>query len=381
MIRPVPPRRDRPTRSREADETLHALEVARAFALEGEPLDAARLGSGHIHDTFAIACRGPVDYVLQRLNRRVFREPATLVENAVRVTEELHRQLARRGAGDLSRRRLRYVRTLAGDTALERDGELWRAFERIARARTFDTVASPAQARAAARAFGEFVALLAGMAPDALHLTIPGFHDFEARVEAFERAAREDARGRAAGARPEIAGMRKARERLRQVLSPQALAALPVRLVHNDCKLNNVLFDEATGEALCVIDLDTVMPGSLLLDFGDLVRTAACREPEDSTALERIRVEPDLYAAVAAGYLEGAAPVISPAEREQLPLAGPLIALETGLRFLTDHLEGDRYFRVARPEHNLQRARTQLLLTERLLDDLDGARRIVARAR
>ena len=145
-------------------------------------------------------------------------------------------------------------------------------------------------------------------------------------------------------------------------------------MVHNDCKLNNVLFDEASGEALCVIDLDTVMPGSLLHDFGDLVRTAACSEPEDSRDLERVRVEPPLYQALARGYLEGVAEVATEEEIARLPLAGPLLALETGLRFLTDHLAGDRYFRVRREGHNLDRARTQLRLGQDLLADLPRAR-------
>jgi aminoglycoside phosphotransferase (APT) family kinase protein len=257
---------------------------------------------------------------------------------------------------------------------------MWRAFVRIERARTLDRVDSPARARDAAFAFAEFVALLAGLDPGALHETLPGFHDFAARAAAFEREVAGDPHERAAASAPVIEGLQRARERLEREVGAGDVAALPVRIVHNDCKLNNVLFDEATGEALCVIDLDTVMPGHLLADFGDLVRTAACRAPEDTRDLARVRIEPELYEALAEGYLAAAGRLITPAERELLPVAGPLIALELALRFATDHLGGDLYFRAAHPGHNLDRARSQLRLAEQLLDGLSGAHAALRRA-
>jgi hypothetical protein len=166
-------------------------------------------------------------------------------------------------------------------------------------------------------------------------------------------------------------------ERVARALESAGAGALPLRVVHNDCKLNNVLFDDATGEGLCVIDLDTVMPGSVLADFGDLARTAACPAPEDETDLSRVRVDGALYAALVRGYLAGTGALLEPVEIELLPLAGPLIALETGVRFLTDHLAGDVYFRIHRPGHNLDRARVQLRLTEQLLAGIGEARRLV----
>jgi hypothetical protein len=160
-----------------------------------------------------------------------------------------------------------------------------------------------------------------------------------------------------------------------RALASEGAAALPRRVVHNDCKLNNVLFDQRTGEALCVIDLDTVMPGSVLADFGDLARTAACPAPEDEADLARVRVDARLYEALVRGYLSGTAGMLAPVEIALLPLAGPLIALETGIRFLTDHLAGDVYFRIHRPGHNLDRARVQLRLTEQLLAGAVDVRR------
>jgi Ser/Thr protein kinase RdoA (MazF antagonist) len=241
-------------------------------------------------------------------------------------------------------------------------------------------VESPDQARRAARAFGGFAASLGDLAPDALHLTIPGFHDFEARVRALEHAVEADPAGRARAASDDIESARRAARALASELPPARLERLPLRVVHNDCKLNNVLFDESSGEALCVIDLDTVMPGTLLVDFGDLVRTAACPAAEDERDLSRVRVDPELYDALSRGYLEGIGGAIGTDEIELLPLAGPRIALETGIRFLTDHLEGDVYFRVSREGHNLDRARSQIRLTERLLGELAAARRRIERA-
>jgi hypothetical protein len=174
-----------------------------------------------------------------------------------------------------------------------------------------------------------------------------------------------------------MADARRLAAGVERALADAGAARLPRRVVHNDCKLNNVLFDEATGEALCVIDLDTVMPGSVLADFGDLARTAACPAPEDEPDLARVRVDARLYEALVRGYLAGAGALLEPVEIALLPLAGPLIALETGIRFLTDHLAGDVYFRIHRPGHNLDRARVQLRLTEQLLAGRDEARRLV----
>ncbi|MGH0031262.1 MAG: phosphotransferase enzyme family protein [Myxococcota bacterium] len=359
-----------------------ALRAARAFRLAGEPVRAEPLGSGHIHDTFSVSCAGPdgeVRYVLQRLNTRVFPDPDAVVENAELLTRTLAEGLA---GADAGRRVLHCLRTPGGGLShRDAEGGLWRGFDRIEGVRTFDRMESPAMARRAARAFGDFAARVARLDPARLRIPLPGFHDFDARVDAFERSVSDDAAGRLGAVAADVAAMGDAVAALRRALPERLGDRLPPRIAHNDCKLDNVLFDAETGEALCVIDLDTVMPGTLLHDFGGLVRTGACPEPEDSRRLDRVRVDEALYRGLAAGYLEGAGSLLSPDEIELLPLGGPLIALEDGVRFLTDHLKGDVYYRVARPDHNLDRARNQLRLALDLLARLDAARGWIDAAR
>ena len=222
-------------------------------------------------------------------------------------------------------------------------------------------VESPADARAAGRAFGRFLRLLADN-PPALHETIPGFHDTRGRFARLEAARRADVCHRAAAIGPELDEMLAARA-VADVLPPLiASGALPTRVVHNDAKIGNVLLDERTGEPLCVIDLDTVMPGSVLYDFGDLVRSSTSPAAEDAVDLASVAVRLDLFEALTRGYVETAGPVLTHQERALLGFSGRLITLEQAIRFLTDHLEGDRYYRIERAGHNLSRCRAQLAL-------------------
>ena len=351
----------------------HALAAARGFQLSGAPTRVSRLGSGHIHDTFAVYCddSSEPDAVLQRINPTVFPEPRLVVENVAKIAEHLRAGLP--DGDDAARRSLRPIESLAGGPAYEQASGVWRAFAFVSRTHSLDTVDTPQRARAAARAFGAFAAALADF-PHALRDSIPGFHDFSARRLAFETAVSEDRLSRAPAARETIEWLRDGVERLAVALPNAALDALPVRWVHNDCKINNLLFDLASDEALCVIDLDTVMRGTVLADFGDLVRTAVSRAPEDARDPGSVRPDPALYEALSAGYLEGAGGMLTTPEIDLLALAGPLITLETGLRFATDHLCGDRYFRISREGQNLDRARTQARLALRLLEDEPVAR-------
>jgi Ser/Thr protein kinase RdoA (MazF antagonist) len=303
------------------------------------------------------------------------------MRNWLRVTEHVRAALVRARVSEPERRCLRAILARSGGPLhAAPDGALWRAFAFIEGARSAEVPESPAQAEAAARAFGAFVAQLVDLDPATLGEPIPRFHDFPHRLAALEAAVADDAHGRLAPAGETVERARRLAADVQRALAEAGASALPRRVVHNDCKLNNVLFDARTGEALCVIDLDTVMPGHLLADFGDLVRTAACYAPEDTRDVAGIRVEPDLYQALADGYLAGAASLVTAAECELLPVAGPLIALELALRFATDHLGGDLYFRAAHPGHNLDRARSQLRLAEQLLDDLSGAHATLRRA-
>jgi Ser/Thr protein kinase RdoA (MazF antagonist) len=349
-----------------------AVAAARAFRLAGPPGAIERFGSGHIHDTFAVRCDGPdgaARYVLQRINAHVFREPERVVENTVRVSEHLRQQLAAAGAPDLERRALRWCEVRNGGFAY-RDAShgVWRACALIEGTHTRDVVESPAEARAAGRAFGDFLAHVADLDPAALHEVIPGFHDLRRYARRLEEAATADRGGRARACADELAA-------LRQVLVQHgpawaALQSLPRRVVHADCKVNNVLLDLKSGEGVCVIDLDTVMAGYSADDFGQLARGAACTAAEDERELTRVRFDLGLFEALTQGFLAGCAGLLTPAERAALPDAPALSALEHALRFLTDHLEGDVYFRVHRSGQNLDRARAQ----RHLLDEMRAAK-------
>jgi len=352
---------------------LDAVRDALHGLLPDHALESAEvLKRGHIHDTIIASCRSPrgepARFVVQQINAVVFGDPDALAANLVRVTDHLSSALRARGVRDAERRALRPVRSPAG-RALHRtaDGGWWRAFPFIEGTRAIDTPESPEQAARAAQAFGAFVADLADLAPTCLTETIPRFHDLRARCAALARAAKRDDIGRAAGVADELDAAQRAAERVLRA-SELAPDALPRRVVHNDCKLNNLLLDDRSGEALCVVDLDTVMPGTVLFDFGELARTGSCPAAEDERDLDRVRLDPELFRALASGFVAGARGLLAAAEIRALAFAGPLMALENAVRFLTDHLEGDRYFRIARRGHNLDRARAQLRLTARMLE-------------
>ncbi len=334
--------------------------VAREFAFSGEFAGAARWGSGHIQESYCVECGDGAArrrYLLQRMNRTVFHDVPVLMENIRRVTEHIAERV--QGHADAERRVLRLVRTRDGRLWHEEpEGACWRAYRMMERVRSFETVTSPEQAMEAARAFGEFQAHLADLPPPRLAETIPDFHNTPKRLAVLEEAIRADAAGRAASAQAEIA-FALSRRGLAGAL---VTAGLPERIVHNDTKLNNVLFDEASGRALCVIDLDTVMPGLAPCDFGDMVRTATCGAAEDERDLTKVAMQLTLFEALLRGYVSAAGGFLTRAERSLLAVAGLVITYEQGIRFLTDDLAGDRYYRVHRERHNLDRCRTQFAL-------------------
>lgn len=327
-------------------------EILQAFGVSGTTPEP--LGRGRIHQTFRC---GPL--VLQRLNERVFPEPERVVANAGRVIQHLTARLAAEGVPEASRRVLRPEPTLGGArTARDAAGGLWRAtrYQEGMRA----PGASLEDAEAAARAFGAYLRRLSDLDPSELAVVIPGFHDTEARRRAFEAAWAADPLGR----RGDLAGLAPVLARLAPLASALGDPALPRRLAHDDTKLDNVLLDARTGEGLCVLDLDTTQPGSWLADFGDLARSACNALGEDGHLEGGLRPDLERFAALARGFLPELAPLLTGAERERLPLAPAVIAYELGLRFLTDHLEGDRIFAVARPGDNLRRGAVQLALAE-----------------
>jgi Ser/Thr protein kinase RdoA (MazF antagonist) len=361
-----------------------AIAIAREFALSGEIVSASPYGSGHINDTFKVDVKpagGPRRYVLQRINHHVFRRPDELMANVERVCAHAHAKLKTAGETDADRRTLRLIPTRAGKAwHIDAAGNRWRCYHFIEGATGHDVVRSPEQAYAAARAFGAFQALLADLPGGRLHETIPDFHHTPSRFARFQQALAQDAQGRAAACVPEIAFALARSHEVNVVVDALRDGTLPERVTHNDTKLNNVLLDDVTQEGVCVIDLDTVMPGSVLYDFGDLVRTSTSPAAEDETDLSQVRLQLPMFEALVKGYLASADGFLTPKEKELLPFAGKLITFEIGLRFLTDWLEGDVYFKIKRPTHNLDRARTQFKLVESIEAQLPAMQALIARA-
>jgi hypothetical protein len=339
---------------------LHA--VAREFASGGEVSRIAPHGNGHIHETYLVTCRATApsaQFILQRINRNIFRNPVAVMQNIERVTAHLGAQLA--GEPDCDRRVLTLIPAQDGNHwYVDAEGEFWRAYRFIDGAHTCETAESAQHAFEAARAFGHFQQQLANLPPPRLIETIPDFHHTPKRFVALRRAIDADVCNRAALARPEI-DFALAHESITSVLLG---ANLPERITHNDTKLNNVLFDDATGEGICVIDLDTVMPGLALYDFGDMVRTTTSPSAEDARDLSKVGLQFSLFEALVRGYLSTAGRFLTRAEKDLLAFSGKLITFETGIRFMADFLAGDTYFKVHREGHNLDRCRTQLKLVE-----------------
>jgi Ser/Thr protein kinase RdoA (MazF antagonist) len=343
-------------------------EIAAQFEIPGQFAEAASYGGGHIHDTYLLRFEDSARsarYILQRINTRVFRDPAALMDNLSRICREQQRQLERERAKNPERRHLRLVATIDGRTHwVDPEGKHWRCFHFQEGTRSLDRVETEHQAYETARAFGSFAARLAGFEGPRLAITIPDFHHLEQRFAAFEAAVRGDSCGRAKSVGIEIDQATGWYEAMRRALREAGAESLPIRIVHNDCKINNVLLDTETGEGLCAVDLDTVMDGTVLADFGELMRTSSCRSAEDEAGLAEMAIELDLVRGVARGYLAGMGAILTPQELNALPLAGPLMAFENAVRFLTDHLSGDVYFKIHREAQNLDRARAQLRRVE-----------------
>jgi Ser/Thr protein kinase RdoA (MazF antagonist) len=349
------------------------------FALGDEFASAERWGSGHINDTFrttwgqdGVARR----FIHQRINGHVFPDPAAVMRNIAAVTRHVRAKLEAAGEKDLDRRVLTLVPTRDGrNFHVDEDGHYWRTYLFVEASRSLDVMEQTGQAFAAGRAFGEFLVLLSDYSGPRLTETIQGFHDTPRRFQNFGKALERDPHGRAASCRREIDALLATEKKAGELQGLCARGLLPERVVHNDTKLNNLLLDERTGEPLCVIDLDTVMPGFALHDFGDLVRTGAARAAEDELDLTKVGVEVKHYEALVRGFLSSAGPSLASTEIEHLATGAEVIVLENALRFLTDHLDGDLYFKVHRPGHNLDRCRTQIAFFHDLENRGDALRR------
>ncbi len=334
--------------------------VAAQFKIDGEFYNATPCGSGHINDTYCAAfenCGRPKRYVLQRINHIVFKKPVLVMENIQRVTAHLAKKVADKP--DANRRVLTLIPARSGMYYfLDEQGNFWRVYRFIEKARSYDTVESPRQAFEVARAYGRFQRLLADLPPPPLHETIRDFHHTPKRCAALLKAIEKDEFNRAALARNEVDFALK-----RASIADTLLRAnLPERVTHNDTKFNNVLLDDVTGEGICIVDLDTIMPGLALCDFGDMVRSTTSPAREDERDLSLVRMQFPMFEALVRGYLSEAGDFLTAAEKKLLAFSGKLIAFETGVRFLSDFLSGDTYFKVHHDGHNLDRCRTQFKL-------------------
>ncbi|MCG8555697.1 MAG: aminoglycoside phosphotransferase family protein [Proteobacteria bacterium] len=353
--------------------------VACHFDIAARPISMAPYGNGHINDTFLAQYERAgerVSYIHQRISQRVFPRIDLLMENIARVTGHAAASLRRGGARDVERRTLTIVPARQGGSHALIDGEAWRTYLFVDRALTYEFPETPELAYQASSAFGRFVLSLADLDATELHETIAGFHHTPTRYARMCESARADLHGRAGSVSEELDFAHQRAGLMARLTDALASGDLPLRITHNDTKLNNVLIDEASHEGVCVVDLDTVMPGSLLYDFGDMVRTITSATPEDETRLERVFVRPSFYEALARGYSEAMGALLTPLERELFPFAGQLITLEIGMRFLTDYLDGDIYFKTKRPHHNRDRCRAQFRLVETIEERFDELRKL-----
>jgi Phosphotransferase enzyme family len=352
------------------EDHVHLAIIARRFQLPGDLLASERYGTGHINDTYVVSidqAGRPVRYLLQRLNTDIFKRPRDLMANIVEVTGHIRRKLEGRGL-PISRSVLTLVPAGDGNECFVDDAQygFWRCYLFIEGARTYDVIEHTGQAFEAAKAFGTFQSLLADYDGPTLHETIPQFHHTPSRLLKLKEAVAQDPLGRVKDCEAEIRFALDRAPLSESLIALESAGEIPRRITHNDTKLNNVMLDDVSGQGVCVIDLDTVMPGHSLCDFGDMVRTACNPLAEDDPDSLGLVARGDMFEALARGYLDGTRGALLPIEREHLLMAGQLLTYECGLRFLTDYLQGDSYFRTHRLGQNLDRTRCQFALVRSL---------------
>ena len=360
--------------------TLSLLQsAANAFDFGGPVLcDAHHYGEGHINDTFVVWREDHSKrFILQRINTDTFTNPVGLMENVCGVTRHLRAKILAEG-GDPARETLNVIPTLSGSTCyLDADGGAWRAYDFVEDTICLQQVGSETDFRTVAETLGKFQNQLEDYPASTLHETIARFHDTPNRYANFEKALAADALGRAKNITPEIEFIHAREKDCHVLLDQLATGEIPLRVTHNDTKINNVLIDAATGKGICVIDLDTVMPGLSAYDFGDSIRTGANDCAEDEPDQSKVHFDLHLYEVFAKGYLSTAGASMSMAEKKSLAWGARLMTLECGIRFLTDYLEGDHYFHINYEQQNLNRARTQFKLTADMEENWDAMQKII----
>ncbi len=339
-------------------------EIFGYFTPDGTYLTGEPYGSGHIHDTFLVETKesNKDNYILQRLNNKIFKNIPALQQNIERVTVHLRNKLLAVAGSDIKRECLQLIPALDGKSWItDKDGNYWRMYIFISNHRSYNIVDSEDKAFEGGKAIGRFQAMLSDMPGDPLNETIPRFHDIESRLEILERTINADPVGRLKTVGEEVDQYLKRGEEMKTILKLGRAGKIPLRITHNDTKFNNILLDE-NDKALCVIDLDTVMPGYVHYDFGDAIRTVTNTAAEDEKDLTKIRMDINLFKAYARGYLSETGSTLNQVEKEYLSFAPKLITYTIGIRFLTDFIDGDNYFKIHHEFHNLQRTRAQLKL-------------------
>ncbi|MDG1892501.1 MAG: aminoglycoside phosphotransferase family protein [Verrucomicrobiota bacterium] len=343
-------------------------DISTRFHIYGEILHAEACKIGHINETYTATYGqggNEVRYIHQKINGNVFKKPVQVMENVNRVTQHIRKKLVDMGEDHVTRRVLIIIPARDGKCYYrDPEGHYWRTFVFIENIRTYESVGSSNQAFQAGKAFGKFVHFLADMKNPRLHETIPSFHNVRQRFETFLEALDQDRFNRASPISKEIDFFKRKEGIVRKLEKAIQSGGIPERITHNDTKFNNVLLDIETGKEQCVVDLDTVMPGNILYDFGDMVRTTTSPTMEDELDLSKVRVRMPLFKSLAKGYLEATREMLTKKEKQMIAFSGKLMTFTIGLRFLTDYLSGDTYFRVHRPEHNLDRTRTQIKLVQ-----------------
>jgi hypothetical protein len=359
-------------------------DIVQHFEFEGDFSSAISYGTGHINDTY-IANFEDIGstwrYILQRINHHIFLNPEGMMKNIEAVTAHLGRRIKTAG-GDPQREALTLIPTVEGNSyLLTEQGDYWRGYLFINNARTYEVVENLDHVYNAAKAFGNFQNLLSDYPSGRLIETIPYFHNTRKRFQAFSEAVERDEVNRAKSSEPEIEFVLQREKDTSVLIDMLAHGELPERITHNDTKFNNVMIDNETGAGVCVIDLDTVMPGLSLYDFGDAIRSLANSAAEDEQDLSKVQFDPEIYEHYTHGYLDAVGNLLTEAEIEYMPFSAILMTLECGMRFLTDHLQGDTYFKIHRENHNLDRCRTQFKLVADMEEQFDGMVRIVDKYR
>jgi len=350
-----------------------------AFKIDADIASVVPFGSGHINDTYRIKNSDPngVGYLLQRVNHYVFKDVPVLMQNLLYVTEHLKEKLAEIPGSDREKEVMTIVETRDGKPYFkDDDGNYWRVFHFLKDTRSYDQVTTDQQAYEGGKAFGRFQALLADMEPGLIKDTIPDFHNVESRLTKFEHAVGANKVGRLHKVLDEVEFVRQRADQMSEILRLGRAGELPLRIVHNDTKFNNVLLN-SDDHAQCVIDLDTVMPGYVAYDFGDSIRTIANTAPEDEPNIELIDINISLFEFYTKGYVEEAVHFLTQAELNSLLKGVLLLPYAQTVRFLTDYLEGDHYYKIQSPDHNLQRTRAQLALVKKLEENRDKLGQII----